>query len=508
MRKRVAEYAVWLLLAAGLYFFENNTGTRIALLLSLGLPVLPAARRILFAPDEAERRLRTAERDIRTCLPAETEEPGDVRDYLPGDPVSRIHWKLSAKWDRLLIREQAKEFGAEAAERKAARPEPAERSGSAGRRIRIAGWTAIGASCLMLLLLPAARDGMQALLNRLFEASEAVNAYAYDYFPVPRDQPVSPAILPLAVILTAWLLMTAFSGSRAMGLVPAAGCVLFQIYFGLAFPAWANVLLAAAFILWMTKRPRTGKSMIPALAAAAAVILAVTLIRPGVDPAVEAASERVRDQLSRAALQIAGAGREQPAGISETRHTHALSLNTGEQEARTDREYRLIITEEEQISSPPWISGLRIFLLLCLALALLTLPFLPFLLLNRKRRKAEEIRRLFQSEDISEAVCAIFQQVIVRLELMGCGAGNLPYLAWKETVSASFPPEYVRLYEQCARLFEEAAYSNHPLREESRQSALALLRETREHLLAGADRKKRLYFRYKEWLWGSGQGEF
>ncbi|MBR0228018.1 MAG: DUF58 domain-containing protein [Clostridia bacterium] len=33
-------------------------------------------------------------------------ENGGVRDYAPGDPVQRIHWKLSAKTDRVLIREE------------------------------------------------------------------------------------------------------------------------------------------------------------------------------------------------------------------------------------------------------------------------------------------------------------------------------------------------------------------------------------------------------------------
>ena len=33
-------------------------------------------------------------------------ENGGVRDYAPGDPVRRIHWKLSAKTDRVLVREE------------------------------------------------------------------------------------------------------------------------------------------------------------------------------------------------------------------------------------------------------------------------------------------------------------------------------------------------------------------------------------------------------------------
>ncbi|MBQ6256632.1 MAG: DUF58 domain-containing protein [Clostridia bacterium] len=33
-------------------------------------------------------------------------ENGGVREYAPGDPVRRIHWKLSAKTDRVLVREE------------------------------------------------------------------------------------------------------------------------------------------------------------------------------------------------------------------------------------------------------------------------------------------------------------------------------------------------------------------------------------------------------------------
>ena len=36
---------------------------------------------------------------------AEEMENSGVRDYVPGDPVQRIHWKLSGKIDRILIRE-------------------------------------------------------------------------------------------------------------------------------------------------------------------------------------------------------------------------------------------------------------------------------------------------------------------------------------------------------------------------------------------------------------------
>lgn len=30
-----------------------------------------------------------------------------IRDYVPGDPLQQIHWKLSSKWDRLIVRDPA-----------------------------------------------------------------------------------------------------------------------------------------------------------------------------------------------------------------------------------------------------------------------------------------------------------------------------------------------------------------------------------------------------------------
>lgn len=35
----------------------------------------------------------------------------DIRDYQPGDPVKTIHWKMSAKKDKLLVKEPLEEYG-------------------------------------------------------------------------------------------------------------------------------------------------------------------------------------------------------------------------------------------------------------------------------------------------------------------------------------------------------------------------------------------------------------
>ena len=153
--------------------------------------------------------------------------------------------------------------------------------------------------------------------------------------------------------------------------------------------------------------------------------------------------------------------------------------------------------EEEQISMPHWVNYLRIILLLLLAAALVILPFLPFILLNQRRKKALDARKAFESANTSEAVFAIFQHVAAWLEAMGYGEGNAPYAAWNTELA----PDYAERFAACEKLFEEAAYSTHEMKEEDRQQALALLSETEQILQRRADWKQQLRLKYKECLW-------
>lgn len=56
-------------------------------------PVLPEGRGSRPSPDRAAR-----------LGPG---EDYDLRDYRPGDPMRSVHWKLSSKWDQLIVRERA-----------------------------------------------------------------------------------------------------------------------------------------------------------------------------------------------------------------------------------------------------------------------------------------------------------------------------------------------------------------------------------------------------------------
>ena len=275
MKKRWIGFAVWLLLAAGLYFFENNTGTRIILLCSALFPLVPVIRSTFFTPDEKSPDLEKVQtqQTIRALTTQEEDEPGDVCLYRPGDPVRRIHWKLSAKRDEVLIRDTVPVQDTEEQDRQedvAIARRPARL-----RRGLLCGCVAMIPACFLLIFaVPAARRGAQALCNRLFAASEAVNAYAYDRFPVPEGQSVAAAAMLIVLLLISLAGLTLLLHSRLLTLGVMTGCTLFQVYFGLSLPTWANVLLYGMLAAWMLKRPLRRNSL---LMFASAVLLVSVL---------------------------------------------------------------------------------------------------------------------------------------------------------------------------------------------------------------------------------------
>lgn len=493
MKLRAIGCGAWLLIACCLYFFENQTATRIILAASLLMPVIPTFRRLFFSKDQAQ---AAAKRTVsRPIVRREEDGPDDLRPYVPGDPVNRIHWKLSAKRDELLFRQpDHSETDAEAA---AIMETTAEDNKKSRLKRVLIGLTLTFLALLPLFIVPEINRSLQGLLNRLFEESERVNAYVYDRFPVSPEQSPLGALFCLSLALILYLAAAFLTGSRVMLFCAWAGCALFQVYFGLPLPGWLNAGFFAAFALCMASRPLTKKAALSLLGGLCLISLAVLLLLPGVDEPTEAASEKARDWLSQTLEQTAGVAAEAPDGELETRHTHTQTLTAGDREASPGRTFRLLTEEEAQISQPRWIDYLKIVLLLLLAVALLILPFLPFLLLNARRKKALKARQAFTSDNVNEAVCAIFQQVAAWLESTGHGGGNLPYVAWAERTPAGFKERF----RQCALAFEEAAYSDRALDESKREAALALLSDVSQTLFQQADWKQKLRLKYKECLW-------
>ncbi|MFR2151384.1 MAG: hypothetical protein ACLS7Z_13225 [Christensenellales bacterium] len=124
----------------------------------------------------------------------------------------------------------------------------------------------------------------------------------------------------------------------------------------------------------------------------------------------------MRDTLG-GTIQPSDAGVDTPPEAAQTRRENHLSLSSGEGGAVSERDYRLITRAEEQISDPPWFDGLKTALMMLLIVLLLALPFVPFILLNRRAGQAQAIQGSLsttQTPAKPSAPCSVMSSAIGR----------------------------------------------------------------------------------------------
>lgn len=355
----------------------------------------------------------------------------------------------------------------------------------------------------LLLVFSPARESLKCLCNLLFAASEAVNAYAYEYFTVAADASPVPALVLLAAALACLLLSALVGGSRVVPLVTALVLAGGEIWLGLTPPAAVNVLLFALLAL-LALPMETMRGRLVLLPAIAAIFLSVQLLAPGVRVGLEETSEHVRDRLDPVEQLVSGADhtpqQEPPQTAREENRLDTETAGEASGDTQNTQDYQHIYEQEQEISPPKRTDYLKVAVLTLLILALLTLPFLPFVLFDARRRRALERRAAFDSPDCGKAIRALFLHLTAYLDSCGKGGGNQPFAQWDGTLTHTLSPEYAARFRQAAALFEEAAYSTHTMGEEQRAELQSLLNETEQLLYDGADRKTKLRLKYLECL--------
>ena len=358
----------------------------------------------------------------------------------------------------------------------------------------------LGIALLALLLIPAVRNGAEVLCNRLFAASEAVNAYAYEYFAVDAAQSTAAAWVCLSVIVLSMLELVVCGRNPLFILLCALLTVGAQAYFGLSLPAWLNVTVFF-FLGFFLVRGKISPGMI---VSAVVILLGISLLivwrYPGVDPWIESRSEVVRDRLTRAGIAAEFSGGVVPDEPIETRHVNSRTLIEGENESQTRQGFRIVTEDEQQISLPDWAHSLTSYLPAVLgAVLVLCLVFGLYRVISG-RRAARASRKIFDSDDRAAAICAMFRHIAAWLESFGYGGGNLPYRDWVPSLN-SLPEGYAEHFRESVPDFERAFYSEYQPDEEALRRVRELLTETEELLYHQADCGKRLRLKYVECLY-------
>lgn len=354
---------------------------------------------------------------------------------------------------------------------------------------------AIAALALLLFILPAARESLCALLNRLFEASQAANTYVYQLYETTDGASPALALILIGAAAAALLALSAVKRQVWIPMLMALALAAGEMWLGVVPGVWVNIAafgLLAAFCFYFGEGWRSTAAF--AAAAAAAVILTLAF-RPGVDLRLEERSERVRDSLSvlesRISQGLSGGSAEQEA----TRKENRLNMENGNADGDY-RGYEHITENETEISRPKRTNYFKTALLGLLILALLTLPFLPFVLFDANRRQAAARRADFDSDDASTAICAVFRHIAAYLESTGKAGGIGSFSSWADRLGHDMPDGYAEKYRLAADIFREAAYSTHIMTKEQVEQVKALLEETETALYDGGDMRTRLRLKY------------
>ena len=346
---------------------------------------------------------------------------------------------------------------------------------------------AVGLS-LVCLAFPSVRNGLLLFINRLFAVSEAANAYAYDYLRVPEAD--ETAALRAALAAVCILLGAVCAGAakyRAVSLLVFLALTGLEVWFGVTPAWWKNLLLFAALALQFMRGTAERRQTVPVAAGAAAILLLVLLLAPRPNGTVERYSEHLRDVLE---ASLSDAPQEALPPETEVNRTHRESRQH-EEEAKIDpvnhaphREVRHETEVEREISLPHRIDYFRIALLILAVILLLIVPFLPFLLLNRTRKRRVEIQASFANENNGEAICAMFAHLMTWLHFCGLPEENRPFSQCGEAVRALLPDDLAARFSSAVPIWQEAAYSDHQMTAGQRETVCLLLRDTSKLLYA------------------------
>ncbi len=373
-------------------------------------------------------------------------------------------------------------------------------SGSRRQAVWFCGTLALLCVCLFIGPL---REGFLSLCRQLFSVSEAYNRYRYAAIDLSEQaEALLPvARVPLAALWGSLCAVLVLLKDRRYLLAVTLFAVVFEAYFGIV-PASGllNILLLGAPLAVFAAKGAEGFRPLNALLVLAVLLLAFggfSVLSPGVDEALEARSEEVRDVLS----QMEEKPEDQQIALEAPQTHHESRYSETDEAASEDAEkFQREEKPRESISLPQRFRAQPVVLILLEIAALFLLPFVPFYFVNRARRRREEKASVFLGEDRSAAICGLMDQVVDSLSALGLSAGNRSNAELAEETKALASEGFARRFETCAKLQQEAAYSRHAMDEEARQELLALLRETESLLAQKLDLRRRVLAKYRDGL--------
>ena len=304
--------------------------------------------------------------------------------------------------------------------------------------------------------------GIGTIMNSVYDASEASQAYIYDRINIGSTADEHPemclrtAAVWLSTLLGLLAALPPAAVRRAVGLGAAIIAMIVFAYYGII-PAAVVILLMIIALVFVLARGGL-LSALPVLLASLMLFGIIMLISPGENYGISRADENFRDRF---ALKSAYLENNMSPDYQDD-----MNDPYNEDEYNTD-------DENGFVSEHKWLVPLIIGLLVLAGIGAAI-----YLLYRRYRRRRDANRKGIDSEDPRTAIVAMFPYAVKWL-----GAGDLE-VSGKNFASLVDPlrhiasEQYSKYFSSMYVLWREAAYSDHEMREDQRAAMHEFMDET------------------------------
>lgn len=315
-------------------------------------------------------------------------------------------------------------------------------------------------------------QGVEAVLNSVFSASEKVQAYEYDYFAVehPNKQ---LAIAALSMLFAVCIGFGSYRVPRFTAWEVLVGAFLLTAYFGIAADVmWTLLLIASAALMLLKKK--TVFAMVTVIVSIAVIAAATLALVPESIKQTQTLNETLRDRMAFHTVSHMETPEETPEPTPEPTPTPQVSEKT----------------KYLNINKNGWT---KTHTLICIIMTTALVLFIPSVINDRYKKRLEKNRTGLKSKNNAKAVKAGFLYALKWLEICGYRQENLPFEKTAEQLSEELRPDFCL----AAEIFREAVYSDHKIDDEKRALVHGFADECRAAALADKKPLQKLRIKYK-----------
>jgi hypothetical protein len=216
------------------------------------------------------------------------------------------------------------------------------------------------------------------------------------------------------------------------------------------------------------------------VAAAFALICAISLLLPDSYSVLSAWSESARDTLAGTTLAYSET-REETTVMEETSTTDNKEFYQEEGSVGD-------LEGDKPLSRPIKV----IFAIIAFALIL----FIPAIISDTNDKRRKKNRAGIESTDNALSVRAMFLYTMRWFELGGVAAENVPYSGLLGKVQERFSPEVRKEFESVLPIWQEAAYSTHEIDSVKREKMRSFMEQSRSQIWDKLSKKQRILSKY------------